>query len=233
MIGRVERVSLQTGCRLLDHRHASPHLLIVLAGTIVEDGVTYQAGDVRWSSARDRHFLRLSAAVTCLVIETTRGPAGAGTRRIVRDAELVSRLGLAPSDDRVRESLEATPRSWQHDEREAPAWLSELERRCDAGQFVRSPGVRVLARQAGVSREHLARQFRTHFGTTVTAALRHRRLREAYDRLRASVDPIVDVADACGFADQSHLTREMSHWIGLSPAAVRRITPVQDVPDAG
>jgi AraC family transcriptional regulator len=37
-----------------------------------------------------------------------------------------------------------------------------------------------------------------------------------------SSNSIADVADACGFADQSHLTRVFSRLVGDSPAAWRR-----------
>jgi AraC-like DNA-binding protein len=44
--------------------------------------------------------------------------------------------------------------------------------------------------------------------------------------------PLAVVADSCGFADQSHMTRQFSGWIGVSPGELRRrrrdITSVQD-----
>jgi AraC family transcriptional regulator len=47
-------------------------------------------------------------------------------------------------------------------------------------------------------------------------------VKRAKESLRGSNLPIVEIAVACGFADQSHLTRVFSKALGISPAAWRR-----------
>lgn len=232
VVTHAERVEIDRAESLLDHRHDTNHVLIVLAGEVVEDGQTYRQGTVRWSAASDRHFLRFLPPVRCAVIEIDGSVEFVGQRRVSLDAEAAMRLTDARCDDHVRDLL--TRHRWRalEPDRHPPSWLSEFQSRCEDGRFMKVRGVATAARQAGVSREHLARQFRSHFGTTVTAAMRVRRLREAYDLLRGSVRPVADIADACGFSDQSHLTRELSSWIGLTPGRLRRITPVQDLPAA-
>jgi AraC-like DNA-binding protein len=47
------------------------------------------------------------------------------------------------------------------------------------------------------------------------------RFQAAARELRTSATAIVDVAASCGFADQSHLTREFRRFAAMTPAAFR------------
>lgn len=81
-----------------------------------------------------------------------------------------------------------------------------------------------LAAVAGVSQFHLLRSFARATGLTPHAYLVQRRLHLAR-RMIAAGSPLADVAQAAGFADQSHMTRLFSRSYGVSPgryaAAVR------------
>jgi AraC family transcriptional regulator len=48
------------------------------------------------------------------------------------------------------------------------------------------------------------------------------RVKRAKDLLHGTNMPIAGVAAACGFADQSHLTRVFSKAFGISPGVWRR-----------
>ena len=79
-----------------------------------------------------------------------------------------------------------------------------------------------LAAALHLSRGYFMRAFRAATGETP-----HRwRLRDRLDRamtlLREPAASIADVAIACGFADQSHLTRLFVRQVGLGPGAWRR-----------
>ena len=78
-----------------------------------------------------------------------------------------------------------------------------------------------LAREAGLSRYQLVRQFAQATGLTPHAYLVQRRLHHARRLMRAGT-PLAEVAAASGFADQSHLTRLFARSFGTTPHAYLR-----------
>lgn len=77
-----------------------------------------------------------------------------------------------------------------------------------------------MARRAGVSSCQLKRDFAGVFGVPPRRYLTKIRLEAALDRLAAG-GPIVDVAHACGYPDQSAFTRRFRAAVGMSPSAYR------------
>ncbi|WNJ93206.1 AraC family transcriptional regulator [Bosea sp. 685] len=75
---------------------------------------------------------------------------------------------------------------------------------------------------AGLDRFALARHFRASFGTSPYNYLVMRRLDRARAMLRSGLE-IADVAAACGFADQSHLTRQFRRAFGVTPGRWRNL----------
>ncbi len=68
----------------------------------------------------------------------------------------------------------------------------------------------------GVTRYTLARHFRAALGTSPYRYLIMRRLDRVRSLIRAGA-PLADAACACGFADQSHMTRHFKKAYGLPP----------------
>jgi AraC family chemosensory pili system transcriptional regulator ChpD len=83
------------------------------------------------------------------------------------------------------------------------------------------PDLATLAREAGLSREHLVRRFSARFGLPPMAWAQQRRLARARGMLRAGLAPAA-VAAALGFADQAHLTRAFRSTAGITPGRYRR-----------
>ncbi|MEO8217151.1 MAG: helix-turn-helix transcriptional regulator [Acidobacteriota bacterium] len=106
-------------------------------------------------------------------------------------------------------------------ERHAPVWLRMIrESICES----RTPALNLtaLALHAGVHPAHLAREFRRYFGMSIGQYVRTVRLGRARHLLDSTEIPIADVAASCGFADQSHFTREFRRAVGTTPARYRR-----------
>lgn len=73
-----------------------------------------------------------------------------------------------------------------------------------------------LEAATGLSRYELARQFREALGTSPYRYLTQRRLDRARAMIREGL-PLAEVAAACGFADQSHMSRQFKQSYGISP----------------
>ena len=79
-----------------------------------------------------------------------------------------------------------------------------------------------VARECRLSVSHFSRAFRRTIGVAPHHWLLTRRIEVAKEKLRDTRLPLSDVALACGFADQSHLTRVFTGMVGVSPGAWRR-----------
>ncbi len=83
------------------------------------------------------------------------------------------------------------------------------------------PTLGELAALAGLSRFQLVRQFARAHGLPPFAWLQQHRLRRARG-LIASGLPLSEAAQACGYADQSHLHRHFVRSLGFTPGAWQR-----------
>jgi len=79
-----------------------------------------------------------------------------------------------------------------------------------------------VARECRLSVSHFSRAFRRTLGVAPHSWLIARRVELAKEKLPDSRLSLLDVALACGFADQSHLTRVFTRMVGVSPGAWRR-----------
>jgi AraC family transcriptional regulator len=68
---------------------------------------------------------------------------------------------------------------------------------------------------------HLAQTFHKTYQCTVGDYVRKLRIEYACHELAASAKPIVDIALAAGFCDQSHFTRTFKRSIGAAPSQYR------------
>jgi AraC family transcriptional regulator len=122
----------------------------------------------------------------------------------------------------VLEMLACAARTTSPRAREARPWLDR------ATEMVRDSTARhrtisEIAREAGVHPVHLARVFREAHGCTVGEYVQRSRIQSALQMLATTDLPLVDVALATGFADQSHFTRVFRKALGSPPGAFRTI----------
>ncbi|MFL9888457.1 AraC family transcriptional regulator [Paraburkholderia agricolaris] len=78
-----------------------------------------------------------------------------------------------------------------------------------------------IAADSHVSADHLAREFRKHFGVTVGEYVRQLRIDSTCAQLASGRKSLAAIAEEAGFADQSHFTRVFRRKMGLTPGAYR------------
>jgi AraC-like DNA-binding protein len=78
-----------------------------------------------------------------------------------------------------------------------------------------------MAKMAGMSLRAFERKFQGEFHATPQHYLRRLRLRMASRALVNTNQPISQVAQSCGFSDQSHFTREFRSHFGSTPREYR------------
>ena len=131
---------------------------------------------------------------------------------------LRERLGAEPDParrlDRVEAFVLARIRAGAPADPEI-AWA--YRRIVETGGRVRIAG---LAEEIGCSRKHLFARFRRDIGLAPKTVARMARFQGALAlSSRIAAPDWADVAAACGYADQAHLTREFAEMAGASPAA--------------
>ena len=113
-----------------------------------------------------------------------------------------------------------------------PRWLRSIRARLDAsapdamGAGVEAAGDLSLAQLASHVRLHpvyVARRFRRAYGCTVTEYRQAARIRRAVDLLVSGARPLSEVAHVAGFADHSHMCREVRAAAGVPPGVLRRL----------
>jgi transcriptional regulator GlxA family with amidase domain len=80
-----------------------------------------------------------------------------------------------------------------------------------------------LAALVRLSAGHFARAFKASMGVSPHAYIINQRLERAREMMLATREPLCAIALACGFADQTHMTRLFTRHKGRSPAAWRRV----------
>jgi AraC family transcriptional regulator len=86
----------------------------------------------------------------------------------------------------------------------------------------RAISLRELAAAAGLSRFHFSRVFKRHLGLSPARYVERARIEQAKALIVDAQMPLVSVAHAVGFADQSHFSRRFRFHEGRTPAAFAR-----------
>jgi AraC family transcriptional regulator len=73
-----------------------------------------------------------------------------------------------------------------------------------------------------LSKSYFCRAFKESLGSSPMTYVATRRVERAKLMMTSSREPLSDIALACGFADQSHLTRCFRRAVGISPGLWRR-----------
>jgi AraC family transcriptional regulator len=103
----------------------------------------------------------------------------------------------------------------------ASSWLPRVIDYLHA-HFLDCPSTTTLSAVAGVHPAHFTRAFRRAVRQSPATYVRRLRLDWAAEALARTEQPLVEIAAASGFADQSHFTRAFRQHTGSTPAAYRR-----------
>jgi AraC-like DNA-binding protein len=90
-------------------------------------------------------------------------------------------------------------------------------------QLERGVRVRDIARVLGLSTAHFARSFKITAGIPPATYVALRRLERAKSLLISSSETLAQVALACGYSDQAHLSHAFRRRVGTSPSLWRQI----------
>jgi AraC family transcriptional regulator len=105
-------------------------------------------------------------------------------------------------------------------ERQCPRWLRQVKELL-ASRFAENLTPDEIAAGVGVHPVHLARVFRQFFHCSLGDYVRRLRLEFASRELLASDTPLIEIALAAGYCDQSHFSKAFKRHTGMSPARFR------------
>lgn len=82
--------------------------------------------------------------------------------------------------------------------------------------------IRDICKSLGCSKSALLTAFKNEYGTTINNYLSEIRIAEASRMLRSTHSSICDIADACGFYDQSYFSKVFTQRTGKKPSDYRK-----------
>lgn len=238
----------RAAARQAPHQHDSLHFSVVLRGGVTETvgGVTEYAGPLsvvvknagvmhanQWGDDGAR-LARLSlprGTITDLVDDTRRAIDWRWTRdplvarpflRLIERRQSGTPAFAADDADLLDLIAAFTARRAEEPHGTPPAWLAEtMERLCDEWR-PQLTGAE-LARGARIHPVYLARCVRRWYGVGLGDLLRRERLRHAVSAVANTSTRLSLVAQACGYADEAHLGRDVRAAIGTTPGRYRRL----------
>jgi AraC family transcriptional regulator len=163
-----------------------------------------RSGSVAGDGVRHLNSLTI-AELGGLLADALGGNDSLGAEATAHELHTLVRVGVANEAARARD----------------PGWLAVVVEYLE-DCFRSPPSLSDLSREAGVSREHIARVFRRETGLTVGQFVRLRRVLEGAMCLRQRAADLSEVALHCGYSDQSHFTREFRRFLGTTPHVHRQ-----------
>jgi AraC family transcriptional regulator len=103
-----------------------------------------------------------------------------------------------------------------------PPWQLQRARDFINANLAGDPSISQIANECGLSTTNFARAFKQTTGVPPHRWLTKRRVERAKELLRDPDQELADIAQLCGFVDQSHFTRVFSENEGCSPGRWRR-----------
>jgi AraC-like DNA-binding protein len=201
------------------HSHGYAFAALVLKGGYEESGDSgrfdVREGDVILHERFEAHCNRGS-------------PLGAVILHIAlpADSEFQSGAGQLADPDSIAREAECNPASaavllLQITQMKQPRFRDWPERL--AAELSRNTALNLTAwsHEQGIAPWTVSRGFASVFGVSPSAFRAAARARRAWQAIRTSGEPLVDIAARLGFADQAHMTRSVRYLTGSAPRAWR------------
>jgi AraC-like DNA-binding protein len=242
---RIIRFTVQAGESFRDHAHDTAHLFFLLSGSMTEDdgnhGVSFSHNMLRASTAGVEHTIDFSQGpAECVVIHFTDRQmathvtelaeggstfrkydnANACGRSLIKHASNIETMLLADLD-----LYEMMAGMTSQTDGGAPDWLAAAKTMIHCPDAP-PPGIGQIARNVGVSREHLARTYLKAYGVSPVRARRVSALTRAMSLMAQSDIALVDAAGEAGFCDQAHFSNAMRSETGHAPGAIKKLLSV-------
>jgi AraC-like DNA-binding protein len=103
------------------------------------------------------------------------------------------------------------------------SWHLQRARDFITANLARDPSISEVANECGLSASYFCRAFKQATGVPPYRWLTKQRVERAKELLRDQHRELADIAQLCGFVDQSHFTRVFSKSEGYSPGRWRRL----------
>lgn len=223
-----------------NHTHRSPHLFFLLSGSMTQDdgrhGTVVRPGTVRASASGARHAIDFGdSGAQCVTLHffdrtmaalVTREAATGHSFSKVEEARALSCSLVDHASSPETELLadldfyELMAAMATGEVHERPVWLKEAKALIMDNAAL-SPPIDDVARQLGVSREHLTRRYRKAYGVTPVQARTMSALTRAMCLMARSDIPLADAAGEAGFYDQAHFSNALKKATGRSPLEMR------------
>lgn len=150
------------------------------------------------------------------------GTIAADAWRLSREIDAPDELSSLIADGLLHTMLGTAVRRHRHKggPPPLPQWLSRAQEYIHA-HFRTRLALADVASAVDITTFHLAREFRSHFGTSVGEYVRRLRVEWVAAELGRSDASLSELAMSAGFSDQSHLTREFNRRMGVPPGVWR------------
>lgn len=112
--------------------------------------------------------------------------------------------------------------SRQSDRSGLTLWQERRAKQLIESSLQKPASVADMATACGLSVAHFRRAFKLTTGVPPHRWLQDRRVARAKDLLKDGMLPLIEIADRCGFGDQSHFTSVFTKHVGRSPGSWRR-----------
>jgi AraC family transcriptional regulator len=159
---------------------------------------------VRWDNAHNYH-VGLSAWLTM---------------RLYREYRQMDEVSPLIIEGLALEIIAEVARPKLRSERRPPRWLLQARDLLRA-EFAEKLTLNRIAKAVDIHPVHLATTFRQHYRQTVGEYIRQLRIEYACGEISTSDVPLVDIALAAGFSDQSHFSKTFKQFTGMSPKRFR------------